>query len=521
MGIYLNPGNELFKMAINSEIYVDKSMLIDITNRYLSTQQRNICMSRPRRFGKSMTANMLVAYYSRGCDSKELFKGLKIEETKNFEKHLNKYNVISLNIADFVQQSDSIDDMVLLIENEIIEEIEKDYPDFKIPQKAKLPKILQLLYIEYKIPFVFIIDEWDCVYRFFKDNDEENKKYLDFLRALLKDKSYVALNYATGILPVKKYGQHSALNMYDEYSMAEQSLFAEYTGFTDIEVRNLCDKYNMSFDDMKKWYDGYKVEQYEIYNPRSVVASINNNKFSNYWTKTETFEALAMYIKLDMDGLKEKVTTMIAGESVDVDTITFANDMVTFKTADDVLTLLIHLGYLTYDADTKMAWIPNNEVRDEFRASVKTGGYDEVLKSIKLSDELLKETRLGNAQRVAEIIEEVHQYNTSIIAYNNELSLSVTLSLAYYSARNDYEIFKELPTGKGYADLTFIPRKNVDAPAMVIELKYNKNESVALNQIKAKNYTEKLKAFSGEILLVGISYDDNKGHKCVIEKINK
>ncbi|MBQ7008783.1 MAG: PD-(D/E)XK nuclease domain-containing protein, partial [Ruminococcus sp.] len=241
----------------------------------------------------------------------------------------------------------------------------------------------------------------------------------------------------------------------------------------------------------------------------------------SYWTKTETFEALQLYIKLDMDGLRQSVIKMIAGEHIKVNTGKFQNDMVTLNSADDVLTLLIHLGYLTYDFDTKTAWIPNKEVQQEFINCIEDGGWEEVMNSLRQSDELLSATLACDSNRVAEILEEVHQKNTSIIAYNNELSLSVTLSLAYYSANNDYEIFRELPSGKGYADLTFIPRRGVDAPAMVIELKYNNTAETAIEQIKAKNYTEKLSAFSGEILIVGISYDESKGHSCVIEKVLK
>ncbi|MDY3791782.1 MAG: AAA family ATPase, partial [Oscillospiraceae bacterium] len=371
------------------------------------------------------------------------------------------------------------------------------------------------------IPFVFIIDEWDCIFRIYRNDSEGQQLYLNYLRTLLKEQPYVALDYATGILPVKKYGEHSALNMYREYSMANQKRFAEFTGFTADEVVSLCKNHDMSITDMKKWYDGYMVNGFEIYNPQSVVQAVTEHCFDNFWTKTETFEALQMYIKINMDGLRQSVIRMIAGEHIPVNTGKFQNDMVSLHSADDVLTLLIHLGYLTYDFDTKTAWIPNKEVQQEFINCIEDGGWEEVMNSLRQSDELLSATLVCDADKVAEILEEVHRKNTSIIAYNNEMSLSVTLALAYYSARNSYEIFRELPSGKGFADLTFIPRKGVDSPAMVIELKYNKNASNALEQIKEKHYTEKLAAFSGEILLVGISYDESKGHSCIIEKIVK
>ncbi len=521
MGIYLNPGNDLFRQAVNSEIYVDKSMLIELTNHVFDTSDRHLCVNRPRRFGKSMAANMLSAYYSRGCDSRELFSGLQISQTDSFEKHLNKYNVIRLDMCTFAEQAENASEMKKYITDDLLYELCEEYPDIKMPPRITLEKALATVYDKTKIPFVFIIDEWDCVFRVFKSDTDGQSKYLGFLRDLLKEQPYVALNYATGIFPVKKYGEHSALNMYHEFSMANQAKFAEFTGFTADDVAELCNKSDMPMDEMAKWYDGYKVGSYDIYNPQSVVRAVSTRIFDSYWTKTETFEALQLYIKLDMDGLRQSVIQMIAGEHIKVNTGKFQNDMVSLRSADDVLTLLIHLGYLTYDFDTKTAWIPNKEVQQEFINCIEDGGWEEVMNSLRQSDELLSATLACDSERVAEILEEVHQKNTSIIAYNNELSLSVTLSLAYYSARNDYEIFRELPCGKGYADLTFIPRKGVDSPAMVIELKYNKSAETALEQIKSKNYTEKLDAFSGEILLVGISYDESKGHSCVIEKLAK
>ncbi|MCI7350217.1 MAG: ATP-binding protein [Ruminococcus sp.] len=521
MGIYLNPGNDLFRQAVNSQIYIDKSMLIDVTNSLWNTSEKHICISRPRRFGKSMAANMLTAYYSRGCDSRELFGNLKISNSESFEKHLNKYNVIHISIKDFADMADNIDSMLNIINKLLIKELLREYPDIDYLDNSLLTLIISDIFRESGIPFVFIIDEWDCVFRIFKSDNEGQTKYLSFLRNLLKDKPYVALDYATGILPVKKYGEHSALNMYSEYSMANQAMFAEFTGFTPDDVADICKKFDMPLEKMAQWYDGYKVGSYDIYNPQSVVRAAVNRIFDSYWTKTETFEALQMYIKLDMDGLRQSVIKMIAGEHIPVNTGKFQNDMVSLNSADDVLTLLIHLGYLTYDFDTKTAWIPNKEVQQEFINCIEDGGWEEVMNSLRQSDELLSATLSENSEMVAEILEEVHMKNTSVIAYNNEMSLSVTLALAYYSARNSYEIFREMPSGKGFADLTFIPRKGVDSPAMVIELKYNNTASNALRQIKEKHYTDKLAAFSGEILLVGICYDKNKGHSCVIEKTNK
>ena len=520
MGIYLNPGNDLFFEAVNSSIYVDKSMLIKITNESLRTTNKHICISRPRRFGKSMTANMLAAYYSKGCDSADLFKNLAVSEIKDFEKHLNKYNVLKFDVRGFASKASGGKQMTEKLIKSLKRDLLKVYGNMDFPEDFSLEEMLGEIYDEHKVPFVFIIDEWDCVFRVFKNDFEGQRYYLDFLRDLLKEKEYVALDYATGIFPVKKYGEHSALNMYHEYTMTNQKRFAEYTGFTSAEVEMLCGENTDILEELKIWYDGYKVDNYDIFNPNSVVQAITENSFDNYWTKTETFEALKVFIQLDMNGLRNSVIKMISGEKIKVNTETFQNDMTTFSSADDVVTLLIHLGYLTYDHNTNEAWIPNKEVQQEFINCIKDGGWEEVMNSIRKSDELLNATINCDEEKVAAIIEEVHRQNSSIIAYNNELSLSVTLSLAYYSAKKQYEIIREFPSGDGFADLAFIPRKGVNTPAMVVELKYDKTAEGALKQIKEKKYTEKLMNFSGEILLVGINYDkETKKHECQIEKM--
>ena len=522
MGIYLNPKNISFQMALNSEIYVDKSEMIKQTNKLINTVQRFLCVSRPRRFGKSITAEMLTAYYSRGCDSKEMFNSLKIAESDSFGKHLNKYNVIHINMVNFLGRSKSIEDMLDYLTRRLLYEIKKENSDVDCFDWNDLFSVLDEIFQEKKIPFIFIIDEWDCIFRIHKNDISSQTKYLDFLRNLLKDKSYVALAYMTGILPIKKYGEHSALNMFTEISMIDPREYSEFTGFTEQEVMSLCERYNMSFDETKKWYDGYNLMGVSVYNPRSVVMSMTGGYFSNYWTSTETYEALKVYIKMDFDGLKDKVTRMIAGEKIKVNFSKFQNDMTTFNIADDVLTLLVHLGYLTYDFYNKEVWIPNSEIQQEFINSIEDGGWETVMTLIRQSDELLRATLACDEEKVAEMIEQSHQDNVSILQYNNEQSLSCIISLAYYSAQEFYNIYREMPAGKGFADLVFIPRKNCSSPAIIVELKYNKTVDSAVSQIKQKNYYDCLQDYSGEIFLVGISYSETtKKHSCKIEKIFK
>ena len=288
MGVYLNPGNVDFQKSLNSEIYIDKTELIAYTNKKLNTEQGYICVSRPRRFGKSMAANMLTAYYSRGCDSREMFQGLKIAKHTGFEEHLNQYNVIHLNMRDYLTESENMKQLIQFVEEDLLDELQQEFADLRMPRRRTLVKVLEQAFAQYKIPFVFIIDEWDCIFRVHKSDAASQKTYLDFLRNLLKDKSYIALAYMTGILPIKKYGEHSAINAFYEYSMTDASPIEEFTGFTEQEVRRLCEQYQMPFTETKKWYDGYCVDGVSIYNPKSVVEAMLRGKFSNYWTQTET-----------------------------------------------------------------------------------------------------------------------------------------------------------------------------------------------------------------------------------------
>ena len=515
MGIYLNPDHEKYQETVNGEVFVDKSLLIEYTNKVMKTPAKNICVSRPRRFGKSTDANMLAAYYSKGSDSSELFQSLNIAKTKDYCQHLNQYNVIHLDIQSFLSLSNTIEEMLQLINDLIIDDLREVYEQYM--KYDKLPLVLSNIYAKTKEQFIFIIDEWDCIFREYKVDKESQRKYLDYLRLLLKDKPYVALVYMTGILPIKKYGTHSALNMFKEISMLNPTPLENYMGFTEEEVRILCNKYEMDYEKIKEWYDGYQVgPQTSIYNHRSVVYAMMDRKYENYWTSTETYEALQVYIDMNFDGLKDDIIRLLAGESVSINYDKFQNDMTTFKSKDDVLTLLVHLGYLGYKQDQKKVYIPNKEVSSAFINSIEDSDWQETTKALLNSNDLLEATWQGKEEKVAQYIEEAHLH-TSIIQYNDENALSYTLSLAYYTARDEYTIIREMPSGKGYADLVFIPKK--DKPAMVVELKWNKDAYTAIDQIKEKKYMHGLEHYLGSLLLVGISYDKaTKKHECIIKK---
>ena len=520
MGRYLNPGMESFEKSVNSEIYVDKTGLVGYTNRVMNTVQGYVCVSRPRRFGKSMAANMLTAYYSRGCDSREIFSKFEISESPDFEKYRNKYNTIFLNMQEFLSRSDSVEALVDRVKKLVLRDLKREYPDVDYFDDTDLVESMQDIYETEKCPFVVIIDEWDCIFREFRQNKEAQEKYLDFLRDLLKDKACIHLAYMTGILPIKKYGTHSALNMFDEFSMINPGPLAPYVGFTEVEVEYLCHKYRMDMEEVKAWYDGYSFDGVlSVYSPRSVVNSMRFRKISNYWNQTETFEALQMYIDMNFEHLKDDVLSMIAGESVAVNTESFTNDMATFRTEDDVLTLLIHLGYLAYDDKTKTVKIPNSEIRAEYVNTVSVSDWGSVSKALKDSADTLNAIWQGREEQVSKAIEQAH-FETSHIQYNDENALSYTISLALYAARNFYTIHRELAGGKGFADLVFIPKKQfAEKPALVVELKWDKSAEGAIKQIKDKKYFESLEEYQDNLLLIGINYDKKtKEHVCKIEK---
>lgn len=392
MGIFLNPTNDKFAIALNSSIYVDKTTLIAFTNRVLATEQRYVCVNRPRRFGKSMAANMLTAYYSRGCDSKKMFQNLAIADCKNFETYLNKYDVIMLNMQEFLSRTQNVEKMLDRLKRMVVRDLVKEYPDADYFDTEDVIQSMQDVYMETGKPFIIIIDEWDCVLREYKTDFEAQKNYLDFLRDFLKDKGYIHLVYMTGILPIKKYGTHSALNMFDEYSMTNPGPLAEYVGFTAKEVEELCLQYGMDYEETKHWYDGYRFgEDIHIYSPRSVVSAMLNRQFDNYWNQTESFEALKIYIEMNFDGLRDSVIEMMAGAELPIDIRNFKNDMTTFHGYEDVLTLLIHLGYLGYDFKSKKVFIPNSEVAKEYVTAVEAAGWEEVGKFPQAAHGLLSE----------------------------------------------------------------------------------------------------------------------------------
>ena len=548
MGMYLNPGKQRFQIAINSEIYVDKTEMISYVNSVVCTDQKYVSVSRPRRFGKSIAANMLCAYYGKG-ESSFLFKNMKLAEHENWDKYLNQFDVIRVVMTRFFKRNVSSEEALVKMQRNIIRDICNTYPDIDYLDKTDLIQTMDDVYSGTNQQFVIIIDEWDAVFRERKEDKEGQTLYLDFLRDWLKDQEYVALAYMTGILPIKKYGKHSALNMFDEYSIITPMQFASFTGFTENEVKRLCEEYGRDYEKIKEWYDGYDVsdiippdpgyemhkttgtapqpERYSLYSPLSVVKAVRSGLIQNYWNKTETYEALADYIRMNLNGLKDAVALMMDGGRVKINISKYQNDMTTFNGKDDVLTLLIHLGYLGYDADTKEVYIPNREILDEFTNSTETSEWLDTFKTFKLSQELLQATWNCDEDRTAELLEYFHD-TAENKSYNSEAALSYAVQMAYYAAQKYYTTIQELDSGKGYSDLVYLPSPQYpNKPAMLIELKYNKTVETAADQISKRNYPQKLEHYKGNILVVSVNYDKDmkstngeyKHHRCKIGKM--
>ena len=528
MGMFVNPDNSAFQVALNSEIYVDKSGLIKYTNKVLNTLQGYICNSRPRRFGKSVTANMLTAYYSRGCNSEAMFADLEISKSTDFKKHLNQYDVIHLDIQWCMEPAGGSEQVVPYISERTIAELKEYYPDDLPVETKSLPEALSQINALTGKKFIIIIDEWDVLIRDEASNAKAQEDYINFLRGMFKGTEptkYIQLAYLTGILPIKKEKTQSALNNFDEFTMLSPSRLAPYIGFTEEEVKSLAEEYDQDFEEVKRWYDGYLLRDHQVYNPRAVVSVMLRGEYKSYWSETASYDTVVPLINMNYDGLKTAIIEMLSGSEVKVNTATFKNDTINIKSKDDVLTYMIHLGYLGYNQKLKTAFVPNEEIRQELTTAVESKPWNELLKFQQDSENLLDSTLDMDGVAVAVQIEKIHNEYAFSIQYNNENSLSSVLTIAYLSAMQYYfKPIRELPTGRGFADFVFIPKPEYksDYPALIVELKWNQNVRTAVQQIKDKKYPSSILSYSGDLLLVEINYDKStKEHQCLIERYEK
>ena len=522
MGIYLNPGNQMFQRALNAQFYVDKSGLLSFMNARLGLDSGFVAISRPRRFGKSVDANMLVAYYSRGCDSRAQFEGLKIASDPSFEHHLNAHDVIRVDAQRLIGRGGGIQNLPETFQTCVLTEILREWPDAQPYLEGDLAGALELAAEAKGSGFVFVIDEWDCPMREADDDEALQRRWLDFLRDLFKGAPYVDAAYMTGILPIKKYGRHSALNLFREYSVVDPKDLASLVGFNADEVERLCARFGMDYAQMKHWYDGYLIgpDRTHVYNPNSVACAIDSGHYSNYWTSTETYEALQAYIDMDFDGVQQDLVAMLDGQRVPVSVGHFENDMRTIRSKNDMYTLLVHLGYLGYDQLERTVFIPNEEIRREFAVSVETGARPELARLVRDSRELQRRTLEGDTEYVADAVRRAHNSAAGPHYYNDEQSLRAAVKLAYIWSVDDYLRVDELPGGRGYADLAFVPKSGSKLPPLVVELKWDKDADAAIDQIRAHDYPAALAGLSGECVLVGITYREGTDeHECTIEHV--
>lgn len=507
-----------FRESINGRYYVDKSEMIHVVNTKISTKEKWLCVTRPRRFGKSMAVEMLATYYTKGCNADELFRGLKVRKYPSYYQHLNAHNVIYMNFSEYFENTAPSNGGIVKLTERLLHDLMQAYPEV-VSENMELPLALDMIQQVTGDKFIFLIDEWDTIFRFRKNKKDEQEEFLSFLKLLFKDRTYVELVYMTGILPIKKYNTGSALNMFREYTMLDPKQMDPYFGFSREEVRKLCEGQKPEMlNQLTEWYDGYcGVGGEEKYNPRSVVEALEEGCCRDYWSQTGGFSELEEYITMDFDGLGQTVTRMLGGEEVPVNVLGFSNDLDSFQDKDEVITALIHLGYLTI-RDGKVR-IPNRELMEEFGNTVKRLSWGQVSKLLNQSRILLKATLQMDEAAVADMLEGVHDDMHEFKEYNNEHTLKCVIHLAYYAAIDDYELKFEENAGKGIADCIMLPRR-AGEPGIILELKYNGTSEGAIAQIEEKNYLAGIPENVKRIILVGINYNKKtKKHECKIKNV--
>ena len=522
--MYVNVDNHLFQIVRNSE-YVDKSEIITLTNQVIDTEERFICVTRPRRFGKSVTVKMLNAYYSKGCVSKALFSDLKIASSPDFESHLNQHDVIYLDMTEFADNKDNGNKYLENLNTNVVSELKDTYRDFFDKDKSySLPEAIRCL----KKRFIFIIDEWDFVFREYPNNSTLQENYIDLLRALFKGagERFVNLAYITGILPIARYNTQSALNNFSEYTMLNPGPFSQYYGFTENEVKTLCEKYKLDFETTKFWYDGYKVGVYDLYNPNSIIELAKHGVYKSYWSATAAYDLVKEAINLNFEGLKDDIIKLCSGTSIRIyDIESFNTAEKNFPNKDSIYVYLVHLGYLGYNDEESTIYVPNEETRRELLHSVRDNHWPQYESALKLSEQVVVATENKDTETVANLLAKVHEDKVPVLEYNSESALRYVVLMSYLAAEKDYLApLNEFPTGKGFADIVYLPKKvsKKGKPALIIELKKDASAKVALEQIKERDYVSRVKEYTDNILLIGINYDSkSKQHSCIIEKYQK
>lgn len=513
-----NTSKDGFSEARKGEYFIDKSQLILFTNSKLSTKEKWICVSRPRRFGKTFALEMLDAYYTKNGNAEGVFDGLAVRQSVEFYRHLNKHNVVSINFAKYFENYSPCDGGIALLSRHLMEDLKQEYADI-VEDGMDLSLAFDAIQQEKGEKFIFLIDEWDSIFRYRKGKKREQEELLGFLKDLFKDRAYVELVYMTGILPIKKYNTGSALNMFREYTIIDPKSLGKFFGFSKEELSILCQKdKGVSIEELTEWYDGYYIDDVgEIYNPKSVTEALSEGVCKDYWSKTGGFTELEEYITMNFDGLRDDITSLLSDERIPLNVVGFSNDLESFHDKDEVLTALVHLGYLTYRKG--YVYIPNRELREEFSATVMRLNWGTVSKLLNQSRQLLEATLQMDEEKVAQLLEDVHDNMQEFKEYNNEHTLKCVIHLAYYAAADMYELCFEKTAGKGYADCIMHPKKN-NIPGIIIELKYNKTVAESMRQIEDRKYPNAFADSVKQILLVAVNYDKKtKKHQCYIKKI--
>ncbi|MCD8118467.1 MAG: ATP-binding protein [Lachnospiraceae bacterium] len=540
MGDYLNTSQALtlYGNEAKKPYFVDKTDMLRILVPLVEQGSNHICITRPRRFGKSVMAAMIGAFFSRGMDSSGVFDSLKIaqkvkeNESFNYHDYMNKYNVIYISFLNEANESTSYEEFITSVKEILQEDLHEAYPDVRFRKKGTVVQDLNRIHEQTKERFILIFDEWDCIFHKAYTTDEDRRSFINWLAAMTKDKAYVALSYMTGVLPIAKYSSGSTINNFQEYTMATDDIFSEYFGFTESEVDELFAKYeaitpklNITRTDLKLWYDGYHTPSSErMYNPRSVIEALTRNCIRSYWTATGTYGEIATYIANDRADIKKDVALMVSGEAVPASVEEFAATAMQLTTRNEILSAMVVYGFLNYE--DKKVHIPNKELMEEFAKTIRERenlGY--INRLAVESDRMLQATLTGDTKTMEEILAFAHGTETPLLDYNNETELTAIVNLVYLAARDSYFVEREDKAGRGYVDFIFYPIRPGD-DGLILELKADATPEEAIRQIKDKGYMLKFKGkmaskqYTGKILLVGIGYSKkSKDHHCKVEKV--
>lgn len=535
MGVYLDSktGYTLYSNEMEKPYFVDKSLLLKDLFPLIDEGSNYVCITRPRRFGKTVMTNMITAFFSRACDTKEIFQKLFISQAEEYERYINHYAVISISFNDVTGDCVSYADYIGRIEKRLVKDLKKAYPELVTDETEYLVDILQDIYEEKEEKFIFVLDEWDYIFHQDFASETDKKRYLTFLRSLLKDRAYVKFAYMTGILPIAKYSSGSELNMFAEYTMATEEKFSEYFGFTEKEVDVLYKKYEINQpkyrkvtrEGLKEWYNGYHTLSGErLYNPRSVVMALTNNNLGNYWTNAGPYDEIFYYIANDVAEVRDDLALMAAGESIPVKIREYAATSQNLKTKEEIFSAMVVYGFLTFEKGRVS--IPNKELMDKFADMLmKETSLGYVYSLAKESTRMLNATLHGDTETMCQILEKAHNTEIPLLSYNNETELTAVVNLVYLAARDRYRVEREDKAGTGYVDFIFYPEIDKSADAIILELKVNHTPEEAISQIKEKKYAlkfeEKLgekRKYTGRVLAVGIGYDKaTKKHHCKVE----